>query len=60
MPLSHAPRAIHAPVFPFMSGQQESLQPSAMPAGIITLGPKVRKESFFFDVCYHVLYNTNL
>lgn len=60
MPLSHTLRGIQPPVFPLMPGQQVSSQPSAMPAGIIMLGPKVRKESFFFNVCCHVLLDTNL
>lgn len=48
MPLTHNLRAIRAPVFPLVAEQQNSSQPSAMPAGIIMLGPKVRKESFPF------------
>ncbi|KAM0474302.1 hypothetical protein ACHAPX_007637, partial [Trichoderma viride] len=35
MPLTHTLRAIRAPVFPLMAGQQDSSQPSVMPAGII-------------------------
>ncbi|EHK47404.1 uncharacterized protein TrAtP1_012492 [Trichoderma atroviride] len=41
MPLTHNLRAIRAPVFPLVAGQQNFSQPSAMPAGIIMLGPKV-------------------
>lgn len=46
MPLSHTLRGIQTPVFPLVPGQYNSSQPSAMPAGIIMLGPKVRKERF--------------
>ncbi|KAK1239246.1 hypothetical protein MKX08_006307 [Trichoderma sp. CBMAI-0020] len=35
MPLTHNLRAIRAPVFPLVAEQQNSSQPSAMPAGII-------------------------
>ncbi|KAL6902900.1 hypothetical protein GGI43DRAFT_382180 [Trichoderma evansii] len=41
MPLSHTLRGIQAPVFSLVPGQYNSSQPSAMPAGIIMLGPKV-------------------
>ncbi|KAL7923412.1 hypothetical protein ACQKWADRAFT_289597 [Trichoderma austrokoningii] len=60
MPISHTLRGIQAPVFPLMAGQHNSLQPSVMPAGIIVLGPKVRKESLFFNVFCRLLCNTNL
>ncbi|KAL7913499.1 hypothetical protein GGI35DRAFT_475371 [Trichoderma velutinum] len=41
MPLSHTLRGIQAPILPLLPEHPVPSQPSAMPNGIIMLGPKV-------------------
>ncbi|KAL6794760.1 hypothetical protein GGI42DRAFT_357161 [Trichoderma sp. SZMC 28013] len=41
MPLSHTLRGVQAPIFPLLPEHPVPSQPSAMPNGIIMLGPKV-------------------